>query len=476
MSTLVPRSKIASGSLAPASALAVSTHCCSASFSAAARTTVESPSSSFPLSPAPGKRWLSAQPNGVEKKMSKPPGNGRSRASTSGSMLSTRSATLAIRRATERGALFTIFSCTVMATSLTTRPWLCALEVQHRAQLVDDLDPIAGVRHDLIGGLIGIRALIRPRRARPVDDAGHPLVEILSGIALLRCPARKHPAGAVRGRPESLRVPPTAGDVRARTHASGDKAWATSFRVDRTLAGQPQRAPVYLHGLGVVVVGVDALDFHCFLLPHGTGQLVDEAIHHLLAVGKGERLRPVQFGDVLIEFRGALAQVGVIAVRQLDTRLGALLLGDADVLLRDLVAHSTGAGMQEAPDPAHFVDTQLNEVVAAAQGAELLAPFRGVSEVHPIAFGMLCQFRDALGSVVQVDLLVVVSWRERDRTLQLVTQGDEVQVGDVFFRVRGAGGDHTAADVHADSRRDDRPFGGDDGADSASHAEVCIRH
>src|SRR5699024_5255359 len=80
------------------------------------------------------------------------------------------------------------------------------------------------------------------------------------------------------------------------------------------------------------------------------------------------------------------------------------------------------------------------------------------------------------GSVVQVDLLVVVSWRERDRTLQLVTQGDEVQVGDVFFRVRGAGGDHTAADVHADSRRDDRPFGGDDGADSASHAEVCIRH
>src|SRR5699024_4425759 len=389
MSTLVPRSKIASGSLAPASALAVSTHCCSASFSAAARTTVESPSSSFPLSPAPGKRWLSAQPNGVEKKMSKPPGNGRSRASTSGSMLSTRSATLAIRRATERGALFTIFSCTVMATSLTTRPWLCALEVQHRAQLVDDLDQIAGVRHDLIDGLIGIRDLIHPRRARPVDDAGHPLVEILSGIALLRCPARKHPAGAVRGRPESLRVPPTAGDVRARTHASGDKAWATSFRVDRTLAGQPQRVPVDRHGFGVVVVGVDALDFHRAifssvaqprraLLPHRAGQLVDEAVHHLLAVGQGEGLRPVQLGDVLIQCRGALPQVGVVAVRQLDACLGALLLGDADVLLGDLVAHSAGAGVQEAPDPVQLVDAQLNEVVAAAQGAELLAPLRGV--------------------------------------------------------------------------------------------------
>src|SRR5699024_10409293 len=153
----------------------------------------ESPSSSLPLSPAPGKRWLSAQPNGVAKKMSTPSGNGRSRASASGSMLSTRSATLAIRRATERGALFTILSCTVMATSLTTRPRPCAGEVLHLAQRVYALDHAAGARDPLTDGSMGARHLGPPRRARPVDDAPRPLVKVLGGIALLRSPARKDP-------------------------------------------------------------------------------------------------------------------------------------------------------------------------------------------------------------------------------------------------------------------------------------------
>ena len=94
-------------------------------------------------------------------------------------------------------------------------------------------------------------------------------------------------------------------------------------------------------------------------------QLIGEAVHHLLAVEEGEALRPVQFAEVIVEFRGALPEVGQILVRQRLADAG--LPRDLDVLARDLVSHPAGAGVQEHPHPVEFIEAELDEVVAATE-------------------------------------------------------------------------------------------------------------
>ena len=119
--------------------------------------------------------------------------------------------------------------------------------------------------------------------------------------------------------------------------------------------------------LGEVVVAVDP-----FGLPDraaGPGfKLPDHAVHHLLAVEQGEVLRPPQLGDVPVELRRALLEVGEIAVRQVDPGVAADPLRDGDVVRLDadrgeltaLVISPAAVDPEDTETLAELVDDDLS--------------------------------------------------------------------------------------------------------------------
>ncbi len=181
--------------------------------------------------------------------------------------------------------------------------------------------------------------------------------------------ATEPPAGAVRARLVRRLVALAADDERRGAHRARDDAHVGASGPDGTLAGDPHLlAPVsLLHG--VVVVAVDALGLDD--LGHGRSQSRKCGIHHLLAIAPGVALGPEHVGDVGVELRPALGQPGQVAVLE-DL---ALLLGDQasrlDVGRRQLVADAPAARVQHDPDAVALVQADLDEVVAAAEAAEL---------------------------------------------------------------------------------------------------------
>ena len=94
--------------------------------------------------------------------------------------------------------------------------------------------------------------------------------------------------------------------------------------------------------LGVVVVAVDPLGF----LDRPTSPRLEaggNSVHHLLTVEERERLRPAKLTDVGPELIVAFHEVGEVGVWQVDEPLGALLLGDLDVMHGYLVTNATRA-------------------------------------------------------------------------------------------------------------------------------------
>ena len=245
-------------------------------------------------------------------------------------------------------------------------------------------------------------------------------------------------------------------------------------RRDGALAAEPDVLAEVPLALREVVVAVDPL-----LLLHGradpVGELAHHPVHHLLAVEQGESLRPAELGDVAVELGRALDQVGEVGVRQRDPPRLHRRLGDLDVRLGDLVADAPAARVQEQPDRVRLVEADLDEVVAAAQRAELQLPVAGVR--RRVEAGLGCQ-RLELGDARlggRDDLAVVGAGRGRHGPLDLLAQGPAVgrQVGRRELRAHG---DHAAADVDADGgrhhgaeRRDHRPDGG-------AEAQVGVGH
>ena len=133
--------------------------------------------------------------------------------------------------------------------------------------------------------------------------------------------------------------------------------------------------------------------------------------------------------------------------------------------------------MQEQPHPVGLVDGDLDEVVAAAQRAELrLPPLLVPRRVEP---GLLGEVRELLDPRHggRHDLPVVVPGPERDRPLDRLPQRRErplrPQLPDVELRPHRR---HPAADVHAHGRRHDRPQGRDHRPDGRAPAEVRVGH
>ena len=136
----------------------------------------------------------------------------------------------------------------------------------------------------------------------------------------------------------------------------------------------------------VVVVAV-----HCGGVGPEAGQHrpdgLQHELHHGGAVARGVLLAPLHRLDVGVEGRLAFAQVGQIPVGQGNVVGLRLFLRQADVVAADAVADAAAAAVQHDPHPIGLVEAYLDEVVAAAEGAELLLLPAGFAGLHAVAFG-----------------------------------------------------------------------------------------
>ena len=235
--------------------------------------------------------------------------------------------------------------------------------------------------------------------------------------------------------------------------------------------------------LHVVVVAVDGLALHLEgreLLAHHP----HHRRHHHLAVVAGELLRPGDGRDVVLKQRLALLQPGKVSVGQRPGELppvqGLARLGDE--IGADAVADAARARMQHGPDALLLVEADLDEVVAAAERAQMRDALRLGD-----AWMRLFQLFQAVGEAAvgeaarnRVGHALLPAALEADaavghRGLDAAAQLGEV-VGQVACRERGAHRHHAAADVHAHRRRHDGGPGGDDRADGGALAQVHVRH
>ena len=133
------------------------------------------------------------------------------------------------------------------------------------------------------------------------------------------------------------------------------------------------------------------------------------------------------------------------------------------MFLGNLIAHAAGTRVQEHPHGIGFIQTQLNEVVAAAQRPQLLPPLRRMRQVN---IGFLRQFRQLPASIVggtrQDPVLVIVARRQRNGGLDGVPQLGKILTRQIGGCELGAHGNHAASDVHAHG-------GGNHGINGAEH-------
>ncbi|AEI09692.1 hypothetical protein CRES_1336 [Corynebacterium resistens DSM 45100] len=352
---------------------------------------------------------------------------------------------------------------------------LRALHIQHLPQLVRNFHELGGVGHNGVNILIGIRDLVDPSLARPIDDPLHSSGEVVRREQFAGLRAREATTGAVRRGTKRGAVPSPLDDIAGCAHRTRDQRLYPRICADGALAGKPHLAPEVFLGRGVVVVTVDALDFLEFA-PDKISHAFDETIHHLLSVQPREPLRPVKVGDVCIELRCALDEVGQVLRRQADPILRAVLLSCEDVLLRDPVAHSARARVEEQPHAILFVQAQFDEVVAAAQRPQLLPPLRRVRKIHTVFIRHRLELLDPSTNRLALDLRVVIPRRQRNGALDRVAQHLQVFAFDVFAGVRGFDANHPAADIHSNGGRNDGAVRSEDRAYGGSHTDVGVWH
>ena len=128
--------------------------------------------------------------------------------------------------------------------------------------------------------------------------------------------------------------------------------------------------------------------------------------------------------------------------------------------------------MKHDPHLIVFVETELDKVIAGAERAQRFAP---VLVNLIVILGCRCtQFVNSfLGSVGQS--AVAGAGAQWNAPLNAVSQLIQI-VRQIFGEEFRSHGHHAAAHVDAHRRRDDCPFGGDDGTDSCALAEMAIRH
>ena len=209
---------------------------------------------------------------------------------------------------------------------------------------------------------------------------------------------------------------------------------------------------------------------------------VDDATHHHLAVQRGELLRPADGAHVVVEVARALLEVREVAVGQIRVVPQRVLLRQLDEHGADRVADAARARMQHEPHRVLLVEADLDEVVAAAERAEVITVV-GFREPRVVAaqLGELglesrpCVIDESRHLAPRARIAPARCTAVRHRALDRRAQRPEV-VGQVRCGQRGLRGDHAAADVDADRSRNDRLARREHGADGRADAVVHVRH
>ena len=152
-------------------------------------------------------------------------------------------------------------------------------------------------------------------------------------------------------------------------------------------------------------------------------------------------------------------------------QLVAQPLGRLDVGLGQLVADAPAAGVEHDPHVVALVEADLHEVVARAEGAELGQRPLGLTLREPGVGRVLAHPPVGLVGGVVVAPTDAGRHPRGDPVEQWVEAVGQVLGGDVEL-----GGDHAAADVHADRRGDHGVPRGDDRADGGAHPDVGVGH
>ena len=330
-----------------------------------------------------------------------------------------------------------------------------------------DLDQILLRRHHRVDRLVGSRGLVDHVGVLAAFDVCGGLDVVVERDQLLRGGAAHHPAGAVAAAAEAVLVAEAAHDEALRAHAARDDAQFALARAHRALAGHVHvLAEVVLH-LHVVVVAVHRLGLGLERLGDDLAHRLDHMTHHDLAVHARVTLRPVDREHVVRVVLAAFRQVREVLVRQVDHPALHLLLRQLDEVGADGVADAARTGVQHEPHALFLVETDLDEMVAGAERAEMVEVV-GLLQAR-VALADLVEIRDQLRPALDrqhrrvLPCALVASATCGAATMRHGALDRAAHFGEVVRQVarhqRGARGDHAAADVHAHRRRDDRADG-----------------
>ena len=289
------------------------------------------------------------------------------------------------------------------------------------------------------------------------------------------------PARTMAAAVEALRVAEPAHDVAARTHAAGNDAQLAGARTDCALAGDQQFLTAVRFLLHVVVVAVHRQLFQ-LELRQAVAHFRQHPRHHRLAVFAGVILRPRHRFHVLIEQRLVLHEECEVLVGQMKAQhaVGQLLTRPLDEIGADQVAGAARAAVQHHPDRIGFVQADLDEVIAAAQRADLALQLVGTDA----PMGLLDRFQarhqpglcNARGDAVRkLTVFATTAIAHRHAALDAGAQLGQV-VGQIVGTQRGAHCGHATADVHPDRGRDDGAAGRDHRAHGCTLAQVHVGH
>lgn len=238
---------------------------------------------------------------------------------------------------------------------------------------MNDLDEIILCGKDCSEVLVCSRALIENALVLSALNPFSGPCMIFEGDYLMRLPTGHAPAGTMRTATEAIRIALPADDEGAGAHGAGNDTQIAHTSPHGTLAGHPDVLAEVVLALDVVVVAVDG-GLAQKERRQDITQRLERQRHHLLAVLPREVLSPRHRFAVVVKEVGVLDQIGAVSIRQ---ELGNVppqhfLLGTVDEILADLVADTTATRMQHDPKLAALISTKLDEVVAGAEGAQMI--------------------------------------------------------------------------------------------------------
>jgi hypothetical protein len=146
----------------------------------------------------------------------------------------------------------------------------------------------------------------------------------------------------------------------------------------------------------------------------------------------------------------------------------------------DGIADTSAARMQHHPNAVRFIQADFDEVVAAAERAELVRPARLLADALLDSRVLLDDaaqaFLEAPRRMVAHIAVVMLPETHRDIAAHLVEDFLERALVEIVARERKARRHHAAADVDPHRRRDDGAHGGDHRAHRGADAEMHVRH